>query len=30
MQQAAQECVKTLQQELPNWSNSLYNDIRAR
>jgi hypothetical protein len=29
MQQAAQECVKTLQQELPNWSNSLYNDIRA-
>jgi len=29
MQQGAQECVKKLQQELPNWSNSLYNDIRA-
>lgn len=29
MQEAATECVKTLQNELPNWSNQLYNDIRA-
>lgn len=29
MQEAATECVKTLQDELPNWSNQLYNDIRA-
>lgn len=29
MQEAATECVKTLQNELPNWSNQLYNDIRT-
>lgn len=29
LQQAATECVKVLQQEVPDWSNNLYNDIRA-
>lgn len=29
MQNAAKECVKVLQEEVPNWSNSLYNDIRG-
>ena len=29
LQQQASEAVKVLQQEVPNWSNNLYNDIRA-
>ena len=28
-QEAAQQCVKTLQDEMPEWSNQLYNDIRG-
>jgi len=27
-QLAAQECIKTLQESVPNWGNELYNDIR--
>jgi len=29
LQAAAKECVKVLQEEVPNWSNQLYNDIRG-
>lgn len=29
LQSAAKECVKVLQEEIPNWSNQLYNDIRG-
>lgn len=29
LQSAAKECVKVLQEEVPNWSNQLYNDIRG-
>lgn len=29
LQQQAKECVNVLQQEIPDWSNNLYNDIRA-
>jgi len=29
LQSAASECVKVLQEEVPNWSNQLYNDIRG-
>ena len=29
MQTAAKECIKTLQAEVPDWSNDLYNDIRS-
>jgi len=29
LQSAAKECVKVLQDEVPNWSNQLYNDIRG-
>lgn len=29
MQEQAKECVKVLQQEMPNWNNKLYDDIRA-
>jgi len=29
MQEAAKQCVKTLQEEIPEWSNQLYNDIRS-
>lgn len=29
LRQQAQEAVKVLQQEIPDWSNSLYNDIRS-
>ena len=28
-QEAAKQCVKTLQDEMPEWSNQLYNDIRG-
>ena len=28
-QDAAKQCVKTLQEEMPEWNNSLYNDIRS-
>lgn len=28
-QAAARDCVKTLQEEIPDWSNQMYNDIRA-
>jgi hypothetical protein len=28
-QQAASECVKVLQAQMPEWSNDVYNDIRA-
>ena len=27
--EAAKQCVKTLQEEMPEWNNSLYNDIRS-
>ena len=29
LQQAAQECVKVLQDDIPGWNNQLYNDIRT-
>ena len=29
MQEAAQECVKVLSEQLPDWGNDLYNDIRT-
>ena len=29
LQKQAQECVKVLQEEVPDWSNSMYNDIRS-
>ena len=29
LQSAAKECIKVLQDEMPNWSNKLYNDIRT-
>ena len=29
LQDAAKECVKTLQDSIPDWSNELYNDIRT-
>lgn len=29
LQKAAKECVKVLQEEMPDWSNKLYNDIRT-
>ena len=29
LQSAAKECVKVLQDEVPNWNNQLYNDIRG-
>jgi len=29
MQKAAQECVKTLEAEIPDWGNQMYNDIRT-
>ena len=29
LQQAAQECVKVLQDDIPDWNNQLYNDIRT-
>ena len=29
MQKAAQECVRVLEEQLPDWGNELYNDIRA-
>jgi hypothetical protein len=29
LQQAAQECVKVLQEDIPDWNNQLYNDIRT-
>tara|TARA_R110000772_G_scaffold92549_4_gene189504 strand:+ start:1047 stop:2066 length:1020 start_codon:yes stop_codon:yes gene_type:complete len=29
LKSAASECVKVLQEEVPNWSNQLYNDIRG-
>lgn len=29
MKQQAQECIKTLSQDIPEWSNEMYNDIRA-
>ena len=29
LQEAAKECVKVLQQEMPDWNNKLYNDIRT-
>jgi len=29
LQKAAKECVKVLQEEVPDWSNKLYNDIRT-
>ena len=29
MQNAAKECVKVLKEEIPDWSNNLYNDIRG-
>ena len=29
LQAQAQECVKVLQDEIPEWSNELYNDIHA-
>jgi len=29
LQQAAQECVKVLQEDIPDWNNRLYNDIRT-
>ena len=28
-QEAAKQCIKTLQEEMPEWSNQLYNDIRG-
>jgi len=29
LQEQAKDCVKVLQQEIPDWSNALYNDIRT-
>ena len=29
LQQQAKECIKVLQQDIPDWSNDLYNDIRS-
>ena len=29
LQQQAKECIKVLQQDVPDWSNDLYNDIRS-
>ena len=29
LQQAAKDCVKVLEEEVPDWSNELYNDIRT-
>lgn len=29
MQKAAQDCVRVLEEQLPDWGNELYNDIRA-
>jgi len=29
MQESAKECVKVLQEEMPNWNNKLYDDIRS-
>ena len=29
LQEAAKECVKVLSEEIPNWDNKLYNDIRT-
>jgi hypothetical protein len=29
LQEAAKECVKALSEEIPNWDNKLYNDIRT-
>ena len=29
MQEQAKECVKVLQEEIPEWNNKLYDDIRA-
>lgn len=29
LQEAAKECVKVLQEEMPEWNNKLYNDIRT-
>ena len=29
LQEAARECIKVLQEDVPEWSNNLYNDIRS-